>query len=86
MKASDYIKKCRAICGMYKPPENCGGCPIINLGCGIPDDPDLVKKAVETVREFNLTPPPYVCPECDTGGHSENALFCNICGAKLEKH
>ena len=26
---------------------------------------------------------PILCPDCNTGGHSSDALYCKICGGKL---
>ena len=80
MTAAQYVKKCKEICDIYDP-EGCKDCPLTgDMSCGLPSTAGSQKKAIKIVAEFNFPPPPYICPQCKSGGHDPAANFCNMCG------
>jgi hypothetical protein len=83
MTVANYLKKCKEICDTYDP-QGCKGCPLKgNMSCGVPSALESQKKVVKIVAAFNAPPPPYICPQCKSGGHDPTAKFCNICGFKI---
>lgn len=51
MNAEEYLKKIIKICNEHEP-RGCGECPLIKMGCGIPENAEEIPEFIKTVSEY----------------------------------